>query len=423
MRLFCYRFCALFVASLLVITPVSAATVSQKELNELMQLVKDQKAQLEDQKRQINAHQKKLDQQQQQYEALQKKVSGMTADSPAAIENGQTPVSENPKSSSAETPSASASNDVEVGVERKVEDDEKPPEIAANIDEGGVLLKKGTLMITPAMEYTSSSSTLVSVLGASIFNVVNIGTFQISTVSRDVITGSISTRLGVTNRFEIEGKVPYVYRKDSTTGRPIGSSNNFTTRLSRDGIGDVEIGAHYQLNKGKNGWPFFISNLRVKSVTGEGPFEIPTDANGLLTSLPTGSGFYAIQPSVTAIYPSDPVVYYANLGYLYNIERDFGGTVGTVDPGDSISGSFGMSMSLNDRASFSLGYSHSTVFETEQNGRSINSDLLQVGTFDLGYAYQLSDRYSLNFNVSAGLTEDAPDARIGVRVPIKFSVF
>ena len=105
------------------------------------------------------------------------------------------------------------------------------------------------------------------------------------------------------------------------------------------------------------------------------------------------------------------------------MQRDFGGTVGEVDPGDSISGSFGMSMSLNDRASFSLGYSHSTVFETEQNGRSINNGLLQVGTFDLGYAYQLSSRYSLNFNVSAGLTEDAPDARVGFRVPIKFDVF
>lgn len=410
----------ILMSSTMMVHTASAANVSQKELNELMTLVKDQKKQLNEQKRQIAEHQKKLETQQQQYDALQKKISGMSEQASQVADRDDEPA---PEKTASTADAAPAADQMEVGTERKTEDEEKPPAIAANIDEGGVLLKKGTLMITPAMEYSSSSSTLVSVLGASILNVVNIGTFQISTVSRDVITGSIASRLGVTNRFEIEGKVPYVYRRDVTTGRPLGSSNNFTSELTNEGIGDVEVGAHYQINKGKDGWPFFISNIRLKSTTGTGPFEIPTDGNGLLTSLPTGSGFYAIQPSVTAIYPSDPVVYYSNLGYLYNIERDFGGTVGTVDPGDSVSASFGMSMSLNDHASFSLGYSHSTVFETMQNGRSINNGMLQVGTFDLGYAYQLSDRYSLNFSVSAGMTEDAPDARVGLRVPIKFDVF
>lgn len=391
-----------------------AASVSDHELKELINLVKAQKKQLDEQKEQIRLHEKQLEAQQKQYEQLQKRLSGIKEESSAPLAEV-----ESHKVTESETVSVQ-----EVGTERKPVDDEKPPEIAANIEEGGVLLKKGALVVTPGVEYTRSSATLVAVEGFSFIPAINIGVFQVSNVGRDVLTGSIASRLGVTNRIEIEGKVPYVYRRDSTTGRPVGGGGtDTTTRLDRDGIGDVEVGAHYQINKGKGGWPFFIGNLRWKTTTGEGPFEIPTDSNGLLTSLPTGTGFEAFQPSVTAIYPSDPVVFYANLGYLYNMERDFGGTVGNVDPGDSVSGSFGMSMSLNDRASFSLGYSHSTVFETEQNGRSINSDLLQVGTFDIGYAYQLSDRYSLNFNVSAGLTEDAPDARLSFRVPIKFNIF
>jgi hypothetical protein len=415
-----FRFCITSVtlaAALLGSTTVHAAdTPSKEDIKALMDLVKAQKKQLETQQQQLELHQKKLEAQQAQYEALQNKLSGL-----ANPEQPKTTTS----NVDSEQRTANSTTPAEVGTDRKQQNEEKPPEIAANLDEGGVLLKKGSLVITPALEYSRSSATLVSIEGFSIIPAINIGTFEVSNVARDVLTSSIGARLGVTNSFEIEGKIPYVYRKDATTGRPIGGGSvaSTTTSLDRDGIGDVEVGAHYQINKGKGGWPFFIGNLRLKTVTGEGPFEIPTGTNGLLTDLPTGTGFYAWQPSVTAIFPSDPVVYYANLGYMYNVERDFGGTVGTVNPGDSVSGSFGMSMSLNDRASFSLGYSHSTVFETEQNGRSINNGLLQVGTFDLGYAYQLSNRYSLNFNVSAGVTEDAPDARVGVRVPIKFDLF
>ncbi|MEK6746624.1 MAG: transporter [Pseudomonadota bacterium] len=401
------------------------ATFSNKDIDSLVKLV-------EDQRKRLDAQQRKLD-------TLERLVGKMSKSNPASAK-AATQVAKNtsatPASNSStgdvggdnanksdETKHANTGVPNEVGTERKPEESDKPPEIAADLNQGGVLLQKGKAIVTPSFEYSRSSATLVSIEGFSVIPAINIGTFQVSRVGRDVLTGSISGRLGITNRLELEGKIPYLYRRDATTGRPVGgaSSSDSTTRLSSNGIGDVEVGAHYQINDGKKGWPFFISNLRFKSATGEGPFEIPTDTNGLLTRLPTGSGFYAIQPSVTAIFPSDPVVYYANLGYLHNVPRSFNGV--KVEPGGSISAAFGMSMSLNDRASFSVGYSHSTVFETIANNVSLNSDLLQVGSLDLGYAYQLNDRLGLNFNASFGVTEDAPDARLGFRVPIKFDVY
>lgn len=397
-----------------------AASLSNKDIESLVKLV-------EDQRKRLDAQQRKLD-------TLEKLVGKLSKDKAATEVAKDTALAPAKNTSTGNATSNNANqvnetklakNEVpdEVGTDRKPEESDKPPEIAADLNQGGVLLQKGKAIVTPSFEYTRSSATLVSIEGFSVIPAINIGTFQVSRVGRDVLTGAISGRLGITNRIELEGKIPYVYRRDATTGRPIGgaSSSDSTTRLASHGIGDVEVGAHYQINDGKKGWPFFISNLRLKSATGEGPFEIPTDSNGLLTRLPTGSGFYAIQPSVTAIFPSDPVVYYANLGYLYNIPRTFNGV--KVEPGSSISAAFGMSMSLNDRASFSVGYSHSTVFETLANNVSLNSDLLQVGSLDLGYAYQLNDRLSLNFNASFGVTEDAPDTRIGIRVPIKFDVY
>ncbi len=413
-----FIFSSVAFASLLLINSsmyaATKATLSDKEIKSLIRV-------LEDQKKRIDSQQRKLD-------TLEKLVSELSKNNKVARSESSTATSNNTTSGSneyktAENKYAKSDLPTEVGTERKPEESDKPPEIAADLNEGGVLLQKGKLVLTPSFEYTRSSATLVSIEGFSIIPAINIGTFEISRIGRDVLTEAISARIGVTNTLELEAKVPYVYRRDSTTGRPIGvgATSDSTTRLSSHGIGDVEVGAHYQINKGKKGWPFFISNLRLKSVTGEGPFEISTDSNGLLTRLPTGSGFYAIQPSVTIIYPSDPVVYYANFGYLHNISRTFNGN--KIEPGDSISAAFGMSMSLNDRASFSLGYNHSAVFETLQNDVSLNGDMLQVGMLDMGYAYQLTDRYNLNFNVSAGLTEDAPDVRLGVRVPIKFDVF
>jgi len=320
-----------------------------------------------------------------------------------------------------------ASNDVpeEVGTDRKPVAPDKPPEVAKYIEEGGVLLPKGTLMITPGFEYDRSNATNVAIQGFSIIPALNIGDFNVSKVDQDTLIETVDARLGVTNRFEIEAKVPYVFSQQQTVGEPVGvpSASATTSNLSGSDLGDIEFAAHYQINKGENNWPYFIGNLRYKTDTGTGPFQISVDKFGQETSLPTGSGFNAIQPSFTAIYPLDPVVFYGNLGYTHNFERSFL-NYGTIDPGDSINGSFGMSVSLNDSTSFSLGYSHNYVFATSQNGNIVpGSENLEVGSVDLGWSYIINDKVSLDVNASIGVTDDAPSDRVIVRVPIAFDVF
>lgn len=314
----------------------------------------------------------------------------------------------------------------EVGVTRKPKSKDHPPEIHAIVDEGGVLLRRGTLVVEPSLEYTRSSALRVAIEGFTIIPALNIGSFSITEVDRDTVTSAIEARYGVTNRIEIGGRVPYVYRSDTALTRPIGAGADSDTLQEATGnnLGDIEVSGHYQINNGKNGLPFFIGNLRFKSRTGEDPFEVDIDPmTGLQTELPTGSGFYSLQPSVTAIFPSDPVVFYTNLGYTVNFERDIGGTVGEIDPGDAVNASFGMGFSINDRSSFSLGYSHDTVFKTQQNGNAIaNSQVLQVGSLNLGYAYAVTPNVNVNLNIGAGLTDDAPDARLLLQVPVSFDL-
>ena len=265
----------------------------------------------------------------------------------------------------------------------------------------------------------------VEVAGFTVLPAILIGSFEVSEAERKSVTSAVTVRYGLTDRLEIEGRVPFVYRDDRQTARPIGESSTAaeTTTVDGAGLGDLEVAAHYQINEGGGGWPFLVGNLRVKSTTGTDPFEVSRNDNGVETELPTGTGFWGIQPSLTAIWPSDPAVFYANLGYTWNIERDIGGDFGTIDPGDVYQVNAGVGLALNERASLSLGYDHQVITETVQNGETVEDGLIHVGRLLVGSSYRFSDRISLNFQLGVGVTEDAPDMTATVRVPITFDVF
>jgi hypothetical protein len=157
---------------------------------------------------------------------------------------------------------------------------------------------------------------------------------------------------------------------------------------------------------------------------------VDRDALGLETELPTGSGFWAVEPSVTTIYSTDPAVFFANFGYLSNVGRDVdeqvaGNRIGHVDPGDAFRVSFGMGLGLNESTSYSNGYEHSYILETrtEVNGVDVDSNDLQVGSFLVGFSHRVSDSVGVNLNLAVGATEDAPDARVTLRIPVSFDAF
>jgi len=76
---------------------------------------------------------------------------------------------------------------------------------------------------------------------------------------------------------------------------------------------------------------------------------------------------------------------------------------------------------LNDKSSFSIGYDHASVARTKQYGVSTpDSVRVQLGTMLLGYSYQLNSQRTLSVSLGAGLTRDAPDVTLTVRMPITF---
>lgn len=304
--------------------------------------------------------------------------------------------------------------------------DTRPPEVAPISQQPGVLTAKGKWVLEPSLQYEYSTNNRVAIAGFSILPAFVLGLIDVRSVNRSTWTAALTTRFGITNRLEVEARVPYIYRSDSTVARPFGKEavTDQAFEASGSDIGDVELTGRYQINDGGADEPYFISSLRVKSRTGKSPFEVETfspfaGSGQLQKELPTGSGFYGVQPSLTAIYPSDPVVFFGTVSYLHNFKRNVGKGFGTVDPGDVISLNFGMGLALNEKASFSLGYDHSVVTKLKQDGVVPPATTsAQLGTLLLGYSYRRSPKTTWNLSLGIGVTKDAPDVQLRLRVPI-----
>lgn len=319
------------------------------------------------------------------------------------------------------------------------EPEKTAPNVQAIAELGGVLTPRGTLVVTPSLQVSTSQVNQFNFEGVSLVNAVLVGFINAENTDRDFVQAALSFRLGLTNRLEISVKVPYIYRHQTGSftlvsqkrDKPQGPS--VQTVLEEGGLGDVELSLSYQINGASGGGPIFVANLRYKSTTGEGPFEVARGPRGLPTELATGSGFRSIEPSLTILLRSDPAVFYANVGYLFNLPKDVDKTIGTgdqarrigkVDPGNALRVSFGMAYAINRYASFNLGYKNDYIFPTttEINGVTLESNRLEIGALLLGFSYAISPRVSANLSMQFGVTADATDVMLTFQLPIAFAL-
>ncbi|KQZ26811.1 acetate kinase [Duganella sp. Root1480D1] len=318
--------------------------------------------------------------------------------------------------------------------------DSKPPEVAPIFENPGVLTARGKLVLEPAFQFGYSSSNRVALVGYTIIPALLIGLIDVREVKRNTSTATLSGRYGVSNRTELELRLPYIYRSDSTVSREVftGTAVEKVFDVSGHAVGDVELSLRHQLNDGGADKPYYVAGLRFKTRTGRDPFDVVTDCvrrcigenatgTGLPLELPTGSGFYALQPSLTWLYPSDPAVLFGSVSYLHNFQRKnlsrlvLDGErepLGTVKPGAVIGFNFGVGLALNEKASLSFGYDHSSIARTRQNGvPAPGSVRTQLGTLLVGFSYRLNAKQTVNVSVGAGLTRDTPDVSVMLRVP------
>jgi hypothetical protein len=395
------------------------------------------KQQVELQTRQLEALKRALAEQESSLSDVRRAVAQETLAAQRGGQAGTAPAAE-PKAeqaagesgSTAPTPVGQAPEGENIG----------PLSVARILELPGVLTQRGQLVLEPSLAYSNSSSLRVSLVGYSIIPAILIGLIDVRDVRRSTYTAALRASYGVTNRFEVEGRVPYLYRSDSAVGREYLGGDEFTNTVfngSGHGLGDMEFTGRYQLNEGGLDKPYYVGSLRFKTRTGRDPYEgtfsktIPGfRGEAVQTQLPTGSGFYGLQGGLTVLYPSDPVVLFGSLSYLYSFPRNDvalqldDGTqevLGKISPGGIIGFNFGVGLGLNDKMSLSLGYDQNSVGKTKINGQTpADAVRLQLGTLLLGFSYRLTATENLNFTLGVGVTRDAPDVTLSIRRPMSF---
>ncbi|NMG74010.1 acetate kinase [Aromatoleum diolicum] len=417
----------------------TSGSVAHAEEGTFSTSMADLKRRVEEQSRQIESLNRDLAKQQMLLDDLQRtldiaSVRGRGTVPAGAAAAPSTPTTAQVTAAQPAQQVAQAPKPVGKPPERRTEN--RPPAVAPIFEQPGVLTPPGKWLVEPSLQYAHSSSNRIALVGYTIIPAILIGLIDVREVKSDTFIGALTVRRGITNRFELEAKIPYVYRTDTSVSRPVGAGAAADTSFDVDGhgLGDIELTGRYQLNDGGVEDPYYIASLRFKTRTGRDPFEVKVDrtirgttGTGLQTEMPTGSGFFTVQPGITVLLPSDPVVFFGGVSYQYSFARDNVKQktndgdldLGKVQPGGAVGFNFGMGLALNDRSSFSIGYDHLSVGKVKVGGRRPTTSVRsQLGTLLLGYSYRLNSGKTLNLSIGAGLTDDAPDIQLTLRMPL-----
>ena len=302
-----------------------------------------------------------------------------------------------------------------------------------------VTKKRGGFYIEPTLSFVHSSSSRVAVEGFSIIPSIIVGLINVQETRRDTLTAALNFRYAITDRLELGLRVPYLYREEDIRDRDLLTATELAslTSSSGEGLGDIEISGHYKLTPFSAPGPYYTLNLRIKTTSGDGPFDVPRrivraddDNDGIddrvvgefFLEQPTGSGFYSIEPSLTVAFPTDPAVLYGSLGYMWNLSHESDTAAGIIDPGDAINISFGMGFAINEITSFNLGYNHSVILKSELEFGDNNNDFnrFHIGSLQFGINLRLDANRSMNVNLGIGATADAPDIQLTLGFPFYF---
>jgi hypothetical protein len=323
-----------------------------------------------------------------------------------------------------------------VGEERKQE--QKKKELAtrvAEVERGGALLPSGRLVVEPSFEYDHISGTNTSISGFTIFQAILIGKVQTEKLKRDLFIPAITFRAGLKDA-ELYVRIPYFFRTDNIVF-PV--SGGATTTLKENSFSDNHLGDitsyiyYHAIREGQwKPWvPDTVVRFGVSFPTGRDPYHLNRDFVPELgaiipTQFPTGTGHWGVVLGSTFVKSVDPAVLFLNVAYFVNFSRRVGEAgspaidYGTIKLGNTFEYSVGLILSLQERLSMSFALNQRITGGTTQNGVTLADSKLNAVSLNIGATYVIPPRMAVDFVVGIGLSSDAPDVSLLVRVPILF---
>ena len=299
---------------------------------------------------------------------------------------------------------------------------EKPTEQLL-VEQNAILLPRGTIQLEPGIDYERFGQSAVNIAGFTIFDAIVIGTIRVDRIDRDVTTASLTGRYAVTDRIQLDAKVPYVYRTDTTLAG-VGTSSVSETTIEGNGIGDINAGITYQPLIGHSWIPDVLVRAQGIVPTGTSPFQVHLTTNSagqqVFANSPTGNGYYGAGLSTTLVWRTDPLALFMGGGYTYNFAFTPGAQFGRIKPGDNVNWFLGANVALNDVVSLNVSMQTSYQMTTTQNNVTVLGSDTTDARFVAGASIAVSPKITLVISGTAGLTSDAPNFGVTLSLPISF---
>ncbi len=273
------------------------------------------------------------------------------------------------------------------------------------IEKGGMLLPKGKLQYDTRFSFAHFSSNRINIEGFAILPVLVIGEISTEKVNRDIFVQTAAFKYGILNNFQGDIKVPYRYEFD----RFVDTQSKEKTRQA-SGLGDIEFVLSRQLFWEHKAWPDLLLSLGVKTPTGKSPYN---------RDIGLGTGHWGARGALIAAKASDPAVVFGSVSYSWNFARQID-DFGKVQPGYSIGYSLGTAIALSYQTAINFQFEHSVTSKMKKDGIQVNGSFLNSASLKSGFNWAVSEKLSVDFSVSHGLTTDSPDYVVEIGFPFTF---
>lgn len=285
---------------------------------------------------------------------------------------------------------------------------------------GGLLLPAGMLEVDDAASYFSLSSDHVIVNGFALFPVLVVGDITSERLRRDILINSITARVGLTKKLQMDYMLPYGY----VLNRTVDATGKQTT-ASQFGLGDMVAGLSYQFATEHGSLPDLLGSVHFKSTTGVTSYNLESAETSL------GTGFNSINAAVTAAKTNDPLVFFGSLNYTYNqpahhtipvnnpSNPDMATQAAYIRPGSSIGFDLGSVLSLNPETSMTIGWDQLFTQQSKLNGQALPASYLVEGSLRVGTSYMFAPGRMLDVTMGVGLTPDTPNLQFSVSFPFR----
>ncbi|GAC1494011.1 MAG: transporter [Vulcanimicrobiaceae bacterium] len=298
------------------------------------------------------------------------------------------------------------------------------------------------LTLTPSLTTAYSDNRFFTLNGFLALNAIFLGNVNVTQQRSDVKIAALDATYGLSPRLQLEANVPYYLRTSnfSSVGANFAGQLPSEDRVHSGGVGDVQLGAFYQLRRETLATPGVTLNAHVSVPTGRAPYGIALVADKANTNLvfpsilPTGSGVLGYEVGFNLVKTSDPAIFFGGINYYAqtsahfdDLQFSFSGvkTPGFAMPGNAIQFQIGTAFALNEKTSLSFGF-----IDTATNAARVHPDggipttivgsATNAAVLDISAGFASNAHRTLITDLQFGLTQDAPNFNLGFRVPTRF---